>query len=61
MIHAASGRRLDYGALVDKAAALPVPTHDRAEGARQFKVLGQSLPRLDVPEKVNGTARSAST
>jgi len=57
VIHAASGRRLAYGALVDKAAALPVPTTITLKAPGNFKVLGQSLPRLDVPEKVNGTAQ----
>jgi isoquinoline 1-oxidoreductase beta subunit len=57
VIHAASGRRLAYGALVDKAATLPVPKQVTLKAPAQFKVLGQSLPRLDVPEKVNGTAR----
>ena len=56
MIHQASGRRVKYGALVDKAAALPVPTGVTLKDPKAFKVLGQSLPRLDVPEKVNGTA-----
>jgi isoquinoline 1-oxidoreductase beta subunit len=57
VIHAASGRRLAYGALVDKAAALPVPTNITLKAPGNFKVLGQSLPRLDIPEKVNGTAQ----
>ena len=57
VIHQASGRRLKYGALVDKAAALPVPTTIALKNPGSFKVLGQSLARLDVPEKVNGTAR----
>ena len=56
MIHQASGRRLKYGALVDKAAALPVPTGVALKDPKNFKVLGNSLARLDVPEKVNGSA-----
>ena len=56
VIHQASGRRAKYGALVDKAAALPVPKTVTLKDPKAFKVLGQSLPRLDVPEKVNGTA-----
>jgi isoquinoline 1-oxidoreductase beta subunit len=56
VIHQASGRRLKYGALVDKAAALPVPTGVPLKDPKSFKVLGNSLARLDVPEKVNGTA-----
>ena len=56
VVHEASGRRLKYGALVDKAAALPVPTNVTLKAPKDFKVLGQSMPRLDIPEKVNGTA-----
>jgi len=56
VIHQASGRKLSYGALVDKAAALPVPKTVTLKDPKTFKVLGQSLPRLDIPEKVNGTA-----
>ena len=56
VIHQASRRRLKYGALVDKAAALPVPKSISLKDPKQFKLLGQSLPRLDIPEKVNGTA-----
>ncbi|MEP7306888.1 MAG: molybdopterin cofactor-binding domain-containing protein [Acidobacteriota bacterium] len=56
VVHKASGRRLKYGALVDKAAALPVPKTVALKNPKEFKVLGQSLPRLDIPEKVNGKA-----
>jgi isoquinoline 1-oxidoreductase beta subunit len=56
VIHQASGRRMKYGALVDKAAALPVPKGVTLKDPKTFKVLGNSLARLDVPEKVNGSA-----
>ncbi len=56
VIHQATRRRLKYGALVDKAATLPVPKSVSLKDPKQFKLLGQSLPRLDIPEKVNGTA-----
>jgi isoquinoline 1-oxidoreductase beta subunit len=57
VIHQASGRRSKYGALVDKAAALPVPKTITLKDPKAFKLLGQSVPRLDLPEKVNGTAQ----
>src|SRR5262245_29929804 len=57
VVHAASGRRVRYGALVDKAATLPVPKTITLKDPKQFKVLGQSVPRLDIPEKVNGKAQ----
>jgi isoquinoline 1-oxidoreductase beta subunit len=56
VVHQASGRRVKYGALVDSAAALPVPTKVTLKAPQDFKVLGQSLQRLDIPAKVNGTA-----
>ena len=56
VVHRASGRRLKYGRLVDKAAALPVPKAVALKDPKDFHVLGQSLPRLDIPGKVNGTA-----
>src|SRR5262245_56748012 len=56
VVHKASGRRMRYGALVDKAAALPVPAKVSLKDPKQFKLLGQSLARLDIPEKVNGSA-----
>jgi isoquinoline 1-oxidoreductase beta subunit len=56
VVHQASGRRAKYGSLVVRAATLPVPANVTLKEPGQFKVLGQSLARLDVPEKVNGTA-----
>jgi len=56
VIHQASGRRLRYGALVDKAAALPVPKTVSLKNIKDFRLLGKSIPRIDIPEKVNGTA-----
>jgi isoquinoline 1-oxidoreductase beta subunit len=56
VVHKASGRRMRYGALVDKAASLPVPSTVSLKSPKEFRLLGQSTPRLDIPEKVNGTA-----
>jgi CO/xanthine dehydrogenase Mo-binding subunit len=58
VVHAASGRRLGYGALVADAAALPVPdpatiTLKRIE---DFKLIGTPARRLDLAGKVNGSA-----
>jgi isoquinoline 1-oxidoreductase beta subunit len=56
VVHKASGRRMKYGALVDKAAALPVPKDVKLKDPKNFTLMGKSLPRLDIPEKVNGSA-----
>jgi len=56
VIHKASGRRVRYGSLVDKAATLPVPKTVSLKSPKEFHLLGQPTPRLDIPEKVNGKA-----
>src|SRR5499427_1768610 len=56
VIHKASGRRLRYGSLVDKAAKVPVPKTVDLKSPKEFRLLGQPTPRLDIPEKVNGKA-----
>jgi isoquinoline 1-oxidoreductase beta subunit len=56
VIHKASNRKMRYGTLVDKAAALPVPTKVTLKNPKDFTLMGKSVPRLDIPEKVNGSA-----
>ncbi len=56
VIHRATGRRLLYGQLVDKAQALPVPQNPPLKTKGQFRYIGKSRPRIDVPDKVNGKA-----
>ena len=57
VVHAASGRRLGYGALADAAAKLPVPADVVLKDAKDFKLIGTPAKRLDVAGKVNGTAQ----
>ncbi|WP_428374998.1 molybdopterin cofactor-binding domain-containing protein [Lichenicoccus sp.] len=54
--HAASGRSLAYGALVDDAALLPVPSDVKLKDAGAFRLIGTPQKRLDTPAKVNGRA-----
>lgn len=54
--HAASGRTLAYGALVDAAALLQVPTDVPLKEQSAFKLIGTAPRRLDTPPKVDGTA-----
>jgi len=56
VIHAASGRRLTYGALAAAAAALPVPAAPPLKAAKDFRLIGRATPRRDTPEKVDGSA-----
>jgi CO/xanthine dehydrogenase Mo-binding subunit len=56
--HAATGRRLAYGALVADAAVLPVPDPAAVplKAIQDFKLIGTPARRLDLAGKVNGTA-----
>ena len=56
VIDSSSGRRLRYGMLVEKASALPVPKQVSLKDRKDLHLLGQSLARLDIPQKVNGSA-----
>jgi isoquinoline 1-oxidoreductase subunit beta len=56
VIHEPTGRRLSYGALVDKAAALPLPRKVQLKDPKDFKLIGTPAKRLDAPDKVNGAA-----
>ncbi|HYA25350.1 MAG TPA: xanthine dehydrogenase family protein molybdopterin-binding subunit [Terriglobales bacterium] len=56
VIHADSNRRLSYGQLAGKAAALPIPTDPPLKQAKDYEIVGKPVPRLDVPSKVDGTA-----
>ena len=56
VIHAASGRRLGYGALADVAAKLTPPAKPALKNPKDFKLIGKPLKRLDTPDKVNGKA-----
>src|SRR5438067_4544471 len=56
VVHADTKRRLGYGELVGRAASLPVPTDPPLKSAKDYKIVGTRLPRLDTPSKVDGTA-----
>src|SRR5450830_1861442 len=55
--HAASGRTLRFGELAQAAAALPAPTDVSLKPASAHRLIGQPVPRTDIPVKVNGQAR----
>lgn len=56
VIHAGSGRRLGYGALVADAARLQPAAMPALKPRHQWRLIGKSLPRWDLPAKVNGSA-----
>ncbi|AKF09421.1 xanthine dehydrogenase family protein molybdopterin-binding subunit [Sandaracinus amylolyticus] len=57
VVHRPSGRRLGYGPLAPLAAELDVPDAPRVKERGASGLLGRALPRVDTPEKVDGSAR----
>jgi isoquinoline 1-oxidoreductase subunit beta len=54
VLHAASGRKLSYGELVDAANAQEPPKNVVLKDPKDFVLIGKPLKRLDTPDKVNG-------
>jgi len=56
--HAGSGRSVGYGEIAVAAAAKPVPADPRVKPETEWRLVGfgRSLPRLDIPAKVDGSA-----
>jgi isoquinoline 1-oxidoreductase beta subunit len=54
--HAKSGRSLTYGQLCGEASKLPIPENPPLKKEGQFRFIGASMDRLDIPDKVNGSA-----
>src|SRR5712672_4186115 len=55
--HSHSGRYLTFGQLAAAAAKEPVPAEPRLRARKELLLIGQLLDRLDVPPKVDGSAR----
>jgi isoquinoline 1-oxidoreductase beta subunit len=58
VVHGASGRRTGYGAIARRASLLPVPDPKTVvlKDPKEFRILGRSTARRDVPSKTDGTA-----
>ncbi|WP_431214219.1 molybdopterin cofactor-binding domain-containing protein [Puia sp. P3] len=56
VVHKASGKSLGYGQLVAVASTLEVPANPTLKDPKDFKILGKSTPRPDIPLKVTGKA-----
>lgn len=54
VVHRKSGRNLTYGQLSLKAAKLQVPQEPTLKKESEFRYMGKAMPRVDIPEKVNG-------
>lgn len=57
VMHARSQRKANFGQLAQAAAQQPVPTGAKLKDPKNFKLIGQRVPRKDSREKSNGTAR----
>jgi isoquinoline 1-oxidoreductase beta subunit len=56
--HIPTGSKLTYGELASAAAAISVPdaASVRLKDPSEWEYIGKSLPRVDIPTKVNGAA-----
>jgi isoquinoline 1-oxidoreductase beta subunit len=54
--HTPSGQQLSYGQVADAAALLMLPLGATLVPDAQFKVIGKTMPRVDIPSKVDGSA-----
>jgi isoquinoline 1-oxidoreductase beta subunit len=54
--HAPSGRVLSYGSLCEKAAPLEAKKAPRLKDATEFRIIGRSMTRLDLWDKIRGRA-----
>ena len=52
----ATNQSLTYGQLAPLAATLPVPSAPPLTGPAQFRLIGSSVPRPDLPAKTDGSA-----
>jgi isoquinoline 1-oxidoreductase subunit beta len=58
VVHGETSRRLTYGELAAEAAKLPLPDPSQLalKDPAGFRIVGMSIPRTDIPSKVDGTA-----
>ena len=62
VVHAKSGRRMSYGeiaAIADVPVKAPAIKPDQLKKATDFRLIGKDVMRVELPGKVNGTARYA--
>lgn len=57
VLHSKSARTLRYGELAAEAATLSLDNNPKLKDPKQYRLVRQSLPRLDLPAKVDGTAQ----
>lgn len=59
VIHEASGKKLDFGALAGDASKLPLPAEGdiKLKDESEFKLIGKSTPIVDLKDIVQGKAK----
>jgi isoquinoline 1-oxidoreductase subunit beta len=57
VVHAASGRKLAFGALAKAAGRLPIPPKVALKDPAAFTLIGKPLRRIDSPDKVVGATQ----
>ena len=55
--HTASGRRAPFAEFAETAASVTPPAKPALKKPEEFQLMGKSLPRFDIPAKVDGSAR----
>lgn len=55
-IHKPTGRKINYGSLVEEAAKLQPPKEVKLKAQKDYKIIRKPMPRQDTPLKTNGTA-----
>lgn len=56
LIHEASGRSAAYAEFAAAAAEQPMPQSPKFKEPSEYRLMGKSVARTDIPSKVNGTA-----
>jgi isoquinoline 1-oxidoreductase subunit beta len=57
VVHQVSGKKFTYGELVEEASRFEAPENPALKDPKDFKIIGKSLPRRDIPLKTNGRAQ----
>lgn len=57
VVHAKSSRSLRYGELAEEAATLSLDNDPKLKSPQEYRLMRQSIARLDIPAKVDGSAQ----
>jgi isoquinoline 1-oxidoreductase beta subunit len=59
VLHEKTDRQASYGELIEAARKLPLPNPEKVElkDENDFELIGHATPRVDIPSKVNGSAK----